>query len=261
MASKPAKKKMAPKKAPTKAPQKKKAAPKKAVSKSNRAAGPVKKKGTAKKATVPPKKAAKKATAPTEKAAKGGAYVHSEKELCKFLGCSRSTVSRLKRKEGNPGATADGKYSRAAWKEFFEANKENYSIDDEELAGERRAKRELADVKLKRELFELEREQGQYLHVDEVVKIVSQAWSGAVQHLKDAEHLVAPLVAGLDVPEARRLIRQTHIDALQRFSLGEWAKKKAFWRTVYAQLHDLRETLNLGSGQSETSNSPATQPS
>lgn len=254
MASKPAKKKAAPKKAPSKAPQKKKAAPKKAALKANRAAKPVKKKGTPKKATAPVKKTATKPE-------KGGAYVTSEQELAKFLGCHRSTISRLKRKEGCPEKTADGKYSRAAWKEFYEANKDNYSIDDEELAGERKAKRELADVKLKRELFELEREQGQYLHVDEVVKIVTQAWSGAVQHLKDAEHLVAPLVAGLDVPEARKLIRQTNIDVLERFSLGDWAKKKAFWSKVYAQLRDLRETSNLGSGLSATSSSPATQPS
>jgi hypothetical protein len=149
----------------------------------------------------------------------------------------------------------------AAWKEFYEKNKENYSADDEELAGERRAKRELADVKLKRELFELEREQGQYMHIDEVLKIVTQAWSGAVQHLKDAEHLVAPLVAGLDVPEARKLIRQTNIDVLERFSLGEWAKKKVFWSKVYALLRDLRETSNPGSGLSETSRSPGTPPS
>lgn len=254
MALKPAKKKAAVKKSPAKPPQKKKAAVKKAVSRPNRAAKPVKKKGTPKKATAPVGKV-------NAKPPKGGAYVTSEQELSKFLDCSRSTISRLKRKEGCPEKTADGKYPMAAWKEFYEKNKENYSVDDEELAGERRAKRELADVRLKRELFDLEREQGQYMHIDEVLKIVSQAWSGAVQHLKDAEHLVAPLVAGLDVPEARKLIRQTNIDVLERFSLGDWAKKKAFWSKVYAQLRDLRETLNPGSGQSATSSSPAMQPS
>lgn len=215
---------------------------------------PPKKKGTPKKANAPKKK-------PVKKALRGKAHLTSQQELADFLSCSRSTISRLLRKEGCPKKTADGKYPMAAWKEFYEINKENYSVDDEELAGERRAKRELADVKLQRELFELQREMGDYMHVDEVMKIISQAWSGAVQHLKDAEHLVAPLVAGLDVPEARKLIRQTNIEALHRFSLGDWAKKKAFWSKVYAQLRDLRETCSLGSGPSATSLSPATQPS
>lgn len=254
MASQPAKKKAAPRKTPRPAPKKKKQAPKKSVPPAKKASGPVKKKGTPKKATPPKKK-------PAKKALRAKAHVTSQQELADFLNCSRSTISRLLRKDGCPKKTADGKYPMAPWKEFYEINKENYSVDDEELAGERRAKRELADVKLQRELFELQREMGDYMHVDEVIKIVSQAWSGAVQHLKDAEHLVAPLVAGLDVPEARKLIRQTNIEALHRFSLGDWAKKKAFWSKVYAQLRDLRETCSLGSGPSATSLSPATQPS
>jgi hypothetical protein len=257
MASTPAKKKATSQAKPRVATKKKVAAPKKRV------APPKKKVPAPKKRATPPKKkgTAKKTAAKVAKPEKSGKFLTTEEDLANFLDCSRSAISRLKRKDGCPVKTADGKYSKAEWKEFYEKTKGNYSKDDEDLAGERKAKRERAEIALQRERLELEKELGQYLHIEEVCKIITQAWSGAVQHLKEAEHIVAPLVAGLNVPDARALIRKTNIDVLERFSLGEWAKKKPFWGTVYALLRDLRETSSLGSGLSETSSSPGTPPS
>lgn len=183
---------------------------------------------------------------------KGKAFAASEKELAEFFNCSRSTISRLKRRPNCPKTTADGKYPLAEWKEFFERESGEFSIDDGELAFERKAKRQLAEVRLERERFELEIEQGKFISIDEACAVIAQAFAGTVQAFRDSEHTVAPLVAGLDVPEARSVIRSANIDALQRFSLGDWAKKKPFWRTVYAQLRDLQATSSLGSGLSET---------
>ena len=220
-----------------------------ATPKTARKAGPETKKAPAKNAG-----AKKEASAAGNSAGsvRGKAFASSEAELAEFFDCSRATISRMKRKPGCPKPTADGKYPLAEWKEHFERNKENFSLDDRELAFERTAKRKLAEVRLEREKLELEIEQGRYISIDECCMVLTQAFGGAVQSFRDAEHSMAPLVAGLDVPEARSLIRRTHIDALQRFSLGDWAKKKAFWRNVYAQLQDLQETYNRGSGLSGT---------
>lgn len=138
------------------------------------------------------------------------------------------------------------------WKEFYEKEKGNHSVDDAELAGERKAKRELSEVKLELEKIELEKARGEVENVETICRILTQAFAGAVQHLKDAEHVIGPLVSGLDVPDAKKLIRKSHIEAMEKFSLGEWAKKKPFWAKVYAHLQDLQATLNRGSGLSET---------
>lgn len=176
--------------------------------------------------------------------------IKNETELCDFLGVSRSTVSRLKRRDGAPKTRPDGTYPAQEWKEFYEKNAGKYSLDDDELALERRAKRQIAEIKMEREMLELETERGNLISIDECCRVLTEAFGGAVQAFRDSEHSIAPLVAGLDVPAARSVIRKSNIDALMKFSLGEWAKKKAFWRIVYAKLRDLRETLSRGNGQS-----------
>lgn len=206
----------------------------------------MKKTAPAKKA---PRKAAKKAANRGKPAAPRG-RIGSEADLAKFLTVSRSTISRLKRKPDCPAAAADGTYSAAEWKEFYEANRGNFGAEDEDAVLERRAKRQMAEVKLERELLELEVERGKYLGADETCEVLTQAFGAMVAALKDSEHTMAPVVAGLDVPEAKALIRKTYIDALMRFSVGDWAQKKTFFRTVSATLRDLQETLSRGNGLS-----------
>jgi len=219
---------------------------KKAPAKSRKTA---KKKAPAKKGAVTKKKVAKKAASNSEPRR---GYCNSQQELADFLNCSRSKINRLQRKEGSPKKTADGKYPMVEWKEFAEKHDKDFSEKDVELELERKAKREIQEIKLAKEKLELEEMMGNVMHIDDVCKVLSQAFSGMTQALKDSEHKISPLVAGLDVPEARSVIRANHIDALQRFSLGDWAKKKPFWRKVYAQLRDLQAIYSPGNGQSET---------
>jgi len=214
-------------------------------------AAPKKKVAASKKRPAPKKKAArKKKPAPT--AQKGRAYADSQQKLAEFLNCSRSTINRLLRKDGAPAKTADGKYPLVEWQEFYAKNNKDATVDDAELLLERKAKRRRAEVALEKEELELAIAKGELISTEEACRIVSQAFAGTVQGMKDMEHTLAPLCSGLDVPAARAEIRKGSIKALEKFSLGDWAKKKAFWRTVYVLLRDLQATSSLGNGQSAT---------
>ncbi len=209
---------------------------------------------------VAKKKSAPKKEAPSEKTPEQAeksdgvkrGHAKNQEELCKILGISRSTLARYLRRDGHPGKKANGGYPIQPWVEFHEQQKKNYSVDDAEALLEKKAKRRRAEVALEIEQLELDQKRGLLEDRDEVVKVVGQAFGAMVQHLKEADHALAHQVAGLDVAEATEVLRQRRIEAMERFSLGDWAKKKPFWGPVYAELRGLLETLNRGSGQSGT---------
>ena len=181
-----------------------------------------------------------------------GVWAENQVELAEALGCDRKTIRRwLKQNDPDcPGAMPDGRYNITLW-QLWVAKK-----------GKKPAKKPLQDkgdldaenMRLKNEKLQIENavRRGELMAVDEVCQVVVEAVSAFVKRARGAKHTLAPQVVGVSVPEATKRIGSEIDDALRELSLGEWAKKKPFWGTVYATLSALLQSHGLGPGPSDT---------
>jgi hypothetical protein len=169
--------------------------------------------------------------------------------LAGILGCDRKTIQRYLKVEGNPGADGDGQYHIAAWRSWVE---EHNKLRRKRPKTESKIDAELRGVILRNEKIEIENKvrRGQLADVDEVCKVLGDLFGAVVQAARDVKHHLSPQVVGVEVGEASKRIGREMEEVLNRLALGEWAKKKVFWSTVYAQFCDLRKKYHLGSGAS-----------
>jgi hypothetical protein len=232
-----------------KAPAKKAAATRKRAVKKKAA----KKQATAKKVTTKKVARAVKKVA-TKKAAEAG-FATSQETLSQAMGISRSTLNRLKRIKGCPTATADGRYKISDFADFYQKHKKADPADEAEAA----ARKELRELDLEKKRLEVAERRMEYdlkrgllMDAEEVKQVLGEAFGGITQTMRDSETAIAPQVAGCEYIEALEIVRNSNREALSRFSLGDWAKKKAFWRNIFAELQDLQTTFNPGSGQNVT---------
>lgn len=182
-------------------------------------------------------------------------WAKNQVELAKLLRCSRKTISRSLKIEGDeapPASAADGRYNVTAWKIWAaDHGKLRKTVEpvDRLQALEQRAQ------ELKNEKLELENavRRGELMHVDDVCQVLTDMVGGFVAGARGLKHGLAPSVVGLSVPEATKRIGHEIDTQLTRLALGEWAKKKIFWSSVYARLRDLQTTHGLGVGLSSTS--------
>src|SRR5437867_12728917 len=59
-------------------------------------------------------------------------YAKNQVELAELLGVNRKTIQRARKKPGNPGAEADGRYNVTAWREFLNHGEDE---NDDDLDG------------------------------------------------------------------------------------------------------------------------------
>ena len=182
-------------------------------------------------------------------------WVSSQVELAKALAttfgsCDRKSINRFLKIDGNPWKTSDGRYNVTAWKlwcaETGHLNKKVAVMSSTDLDDQNK--------RLKNEKLELENAvtRGELMHVDDVCKVLCEmvgAFAGGIRGMKDT---LATQVVGLSTAEAAKRIRVESDTQLTKLALGEWAKKKAFWSSVYAQLSDLHKKFSLGAGLNAT---------
>lgn len=182
----------------------------------------------------------------------GVVWAKNQSQLAELLECERKSIQRwLKEADPDcPGKTSDGRYNVAAWKMWIAKSgkkvRSSKSISKGDL--------EMEGLRLKNEKLALENmvRNGELLHVDEVCKVLTEMLGAAVQRAKQAKHTLAPSVVGLSQPEAMKRIDREVFDVLSELSLGDWAKKKPFWSSVFAHLQSLQAKLSLGDGLSAT---------
>lgn len=169
--------------------------------------------------------------------------VTTQAALAEELGVERKSISRWSRKKGCPGKGENG-YNVRRWKQW---------IADEGLGRKsRRGKQRLEEEKLElgneKLRIAVAKERGELLGIDEVCQVLSDMMSGFVLTLRQSVPTMAEEAVGVTPGEAVKRIRHRLDEAMAELALGEWAKKKAFWSTVYARLLDLQATHDLGRG-------------
>jgi hypothetical protein len=190
--------------------------------------------------------------APTKKVSD---LVTNELELAKRLGfTNRKTVSRMKRHDAAPKARADGSYEVSKWIEFRD-NVWNVEKTRPDIGGNS----PLTEIKIDREKLRLLHDQldydealGKLESQEEVQKVIGDMASGLFTAIRQLEHELYRDFSGMTDVEAKDALRSAIRKTMEKFSLGEWAKKKAFWSPIYAQLRDLQATLKSGSGSTPT---------
>jgi phage terminase Nu1 subunit (DNA packaging protein) len=180
-------------------------------------------------------------------------WAKNQTELAEAMGCDRKTISRwLKEKDPEcPGKTSDGRYNITLWRLWGEKKGKKPAA---RLGGDKGAL-ELEILRLKKAKMEMENAlmRGQLIDVDECSKVLASMVRNAYESLRGIKHTLASQVVGVSIPEASKRIQREVDEQLQTLSLGEWAKKKAFWSIIYATLGDQHSTYLLGDGESKTS--------
>lgn len=177
-------------------------------------------------------------------------WAKNQTELAEAMGCERKTISRwLKEKDPEcPGKTSDGRYNITLWRLWSEKKGKKPAG---RLGGDK-GSLELEILRLKKAKMEMENAQmrGQLIDVDECATVLASMVRNAYESLRGVKHTLASQVVGVSIPEASKRI-QREIDAqLLTLSLGEWAKKKAFWSIIYATLGDQHSMFLPGDGES-----------
>ena len=180
-------------------------------------------------------------------------WAKNQSDLAIQLECDRKSVQRWLKEndEECPGKTSDGRYNVTLWKLWIEKKGKKVSTA---ARGRDKGSLEIQNLKLRNEKIDIENmlRRGELLHVDEVCKVLSEMVAAAVLKGRSVKHTLAPAVVGVTLPEATKRIGREVDDVLNELSLGDWAKKKPLWSSVYAHLQDLRKTHNLGSGLNVT---------
>lgn len=180
-------------------------------------------------------------------------WAKNQSELANELGCDRKTIQRwLKAGDPDcPGHTADGRYNVSLWKIWVETKGKKVRAA---VKGRDKGALEVENMRLRNEKLEIENllKRGELLHVDDVCTVLTDMVGAFVRKVRGMKHTLPNAVVGVSVPEATKRVDREAVEALAELALGDWAKKKPFWSSVFAKLQDLQRTHNLGSGVSGT---------
>ncbi len=193
-----------------------------------------------------------------------GRWAKNQTALAKHLGCERKSIQRWLKDAANnpdtgcPGHTSDGRYDTEAWSDWVEAKGKKVRSPVAGAGGVSKGSLEIEALKLKNERLEIENmvRRGEMLHVDEVCKVLTEMMGAFVTKSRGMKHTLAQSVVGLSVPEAMKRIGREMDEALSELALGDWAKKKMFWQSVYVHLQGLQQIHGLGGGLSSMSETP-----
>jgi predicted transcriptional regulator len=180
-------------------------------------------------------------------------WAKNQTELAAELGCDRKTIQRwLKASDPDcPGHTSDGRYNVSLWKIWVETKGKKVRAA---VKGRDKGALEVENMRLRNEKLEIENllRRGELLHVDEVSTVLTEMVGAFVRKVRGMKHTLPNAVVGVSVPEATKRVDREAVEALSELALGDWAKKKPFWSSVYVLLQDLQRTHSLGNGLSDT---------
>jgi hypothetical protein len=181
-------------------------------------------------------------------------WAKNQSELAEAIGCDRKSIQRwLKAGDPDcPGHTSDGRYNVTLWKLWVESKgKKVRAVGKSKDKGTL----EIENMRLRNEKLDIENmlRRGELMHVDEVNATLTELVSACVSRIRSMKNTLAPAVVGVSIPEATKRIDVETDEALNELALGDWAKKKPFWSSVYAHLQDLLRKNNLGDGLKSTS--------
>lgn len=213
--------------------------------------------------------ARKQATTPEVIERGGRKYARNQSILARELHVVPMTIKRWAKQPGCPGSDENGRYDIESWREWRQtmpdhsgpgAPRMDLSQSEEERYENFLSKTKLQEMKLQEEIRKLQLQsaelEGTSIPIDEAIKVFSEMASA----IKDGQaalcHNIARDMAGCDVPEATKRIKEACLEILRKWSLGEWAKKKAFWSRLYAMQFDLLGISPRGSGASSTASIP-----
>lgn len=191
-------------------------------------------------------------------------YARTKEILIKELGLSRATGFRMMARKGSPGATSKGYYDIEEWRDFkaslhdggTRTSSVNVDLSPEDRKNLAAQKANLEILRLQEQVAALERErreaEGELVEIDEAIRVFGELAAAVKESLTALCHNTARDMAGCDVPEATKRIRDASRHVLEKLALGEWAKKKRFWSRVYAVQSDLLATSPHGSGENAT---------
>lgn len=199
----------------------------------------------------------------------GKTLARNQAVLARELGLNLRTMKDVVKRPGNPGTDCGGYYDIEAWREFY-ATYDNGStmgrpkINVDLSANERhehairKAAADLQTAEEKARMATLEREEmeGKSVGIDEATKIFSELAAAVKDTLAAMGNNIARDMAGCDVPEATKRIKDASRNVLEKLALGEWAKKKTFWSRLYAMQFGLLEMSPRGRGVSSTATTP-----
>jgi hypothetical protein len=176
-------------------------------------------------------------------------FVKNQVDLAAHLDVERKSIGRWMKKPGCPGKEKGKGFSVTKWRAWKDKHRLGRSQGNK-LAN---LKEEGEALKNEKQRLLNQRLRGESLDVDEVCKVVCDMLSGFVLQFRQTLPTMADEASGVDPGEALKRLRLRTDEVLEELSLGEWAKKKMFWSTVYARLQSHRATLDLGHGPSSTS--------
>ena len=157
-------------------------------------------------------------------------FAANQVELASALGVSRKTIQRARKKDGNPGVKADGRWDVNAWREFLRLiGTLDGDSGEEELDPTREKARNilLKNEKLEAELAILKR---QWMPVTEVERIGGDLGT-AIRKVVGTIHLAAPTVVGVSVAEAESRLKELESEILDQLhalaeSIGDWKEAR-----------------------------------
>jgi hypothetical protein len=184
-------------------------------------------------------------------------WAKNQTELAEAIGCNRKSIQRwLKEAHPDcPGQTSDGRYNITLWKLFVESvGKKVRAIGK----GKDKGALEIENMRLRNEKLDIENmlRRGELMHVDEVNATLTELVNACVSRIRSMKNTLAPACVGVSIPEATKRIDVETDEALNELALGDWAKKKPFWSSVYVHLQDLLKKNNLGDGLKSMSEIP-----
>jgi Bacteriophage CI repressor helix-turn-helix domain len=178
-------------------------------------------------------------------------WAKNQIELADHLGVSRESIGRWMKQDGCPGHKADGRYNIQKWRTWMEASGKGSKKKPPKTKLDHEIERLQLDNARRR--MEQDVARGKLINEDEVIGVLTQLFQGLVNELRTIKHDIAPSVVGESVPEATNRIGRRVDEALEKLSLADWAKKKAFWRSVSQKLCDLLVGNRLSTGLVSTS--------
>lgn len=153
--------------------------------------------------------------------------------LAKELGYSTQTITLWMKHPSAPTPRTDKRYDIGHWQAFAS---EFGSKGDPGSEGKRSAKQQLEIERLQEQVRKLQLEndeiEGKLISIDEATQVYNDMARGFADQLKGLNHRISQEMAGLDVAEASKRIKEECRTVLETLSLGEYCKKKAFWQTV-----------------------------
>lgn len=174
--------------------------------------------------------------------------------LARELGCSVALIRAYGKHPDRPQERPDGLYDIEEWRSFMASVSEKVkanSEDGEEGDAEAQLtasldKTALQCRKIEEEIRKLkilnDEAEGRLIGLDEAEAVFTEMVTGFKDSVLNMASKISPDLAGLDVPETQRRLKEACRETLTNLSLAGQAKKKAFWGTLFGRVSDLHKS-------------------